>query len=484
MIQLSPQITAAPIAVTAESPDAEINRQNAIRERDKDDSNSFSKLLEGILRKIKTASRTEGSAEADSQEAITQEKASHLSKLKAQKSEDETNENEGLAALLMHKEGMVQRDYLPRKAEFSPDEGFIIAENILLEAGEALDNGKSVGLSDKSTDFLKKGDAEMLDQADSLIKNGNNPQIDAKMLATLQSESQENGDLEQNSFIETFNQAELQSEGTQKNGLVDILNAEAEKAPVVEAHRFNGNAQNALVDADKAENAENPRNEKGKDKRKERIDALENGDNRIQVSQENSRDGANQSADGDFSNQKIDADIVVELRDGRSQGSERGLARETGNAANFQDMLSRELHNGLNTEIVRHASLVLKENGEGLIRLSLRPEHLGDIKIRLEMSDNKVTGRIVFESDEAMKAFEKEIASLEQSFMDSGFDGANLEMALSSDHGNNEAGQQWRGDEAKPFFSERFVASSYETSIDYDVFSETTRGTALVDVLA
>jgi flagellar hook-length control protein FliK len=145
-----------------------------------------------------------------------------------------------------------------------------------------------------------------------------------------------------------------------------------------------------------------------------------------------------------------------------------------------------ELRDGLNTEIVRHAAIVLRQNGEGLIRLTLHPESLGNIKIKLEMADNKVAGRIVFESDEAMKAFEKEIASLEQSFKDSGFDGASLEMALSSDHHNDGNGQQWKGEEARPFFSERFVTSSYESAIDIDGMLESARGMngALVDVLA
>jgi flagellar hook-length control protein FliK len=145
-----------------------------------------------------------------------------------------------------------------------------------------------------------------------------------------------------------------------------------------------------------------------------------------------------------------------------------------------------ELRDGLNTEIVRHANIVLRQNGEGLIRLTLHPESLGNIKIKLEMADNKVAGRIVFESDEAMKAFEKEIASLEQSFKDSGFDGASLEMALSSDHHNDGNGQQWKGEEARPFFSERFVTSSYESAIDIDGMPESARGmnVALVDVMA
>lgn len=135
----------------------------------------------------------------------------------------------------------------------------------------------------------------------------------------------------------------------------------------------------------------------------------------------------------------------------------------------FGDILARELHQNLNNDIVRHASVVLKDGGEGTIRLNLKPESLGNVKIRLEMADNKITGHIIVESDEALRAFEREVASLEQAFKDSGFEGADLEMSLASGNGDG-AGQQRNNGEASPFFSERFAselaANRYDASIE------------------
>jgi flagellar hook-length control protein FliK len=113
--------------------------------------------------------------------------------------------------------------------------------------------------------------------------------------------------------------------------------------------------------------------------------------------------------------------------------------------------------------------VVLKDGGEGTIRLSLKPESLGNVKIRLEMADNKITGHIIVESDEALRAFEREVSSLEQAFKESGFEGADLEMSLAS--GNGSGAEQQRNDgEASPFFSERFAAeraaSQYDVSIE------------------
>jgi hypothetical protein len=156
-------------------------------------------------------------------------------------------------------------------------------------------------------------------------------------------------------------------------------------------------------------------------------------------------------------------DITVELhsaarrQDAPSQ-AETGWETRSGRA--FEDLLARELHQNLNSDIVRHASVLLKDGGEGTIRLSLKPESLGNVKIRLEMAENKITGHIVVESEEALRAFEREIHSLEQTFKDSGFQGANLEMSLAAD--GRGADQQWKGEEAGLFLSGQLAASRYE----------------------
>jgi flagellar hook-length control protein FliK len=91
---------------------------------------------------------------------------------------------------------------------------------------------------------------------------------------------------------------------------------------------------------------------------------------------------------------------------------------------------------------------------------------LGNVKIQLEMTENKITGHIIVETNEALRAFEREIHSLEQAFRDSGFAGADLDTALASGNEGSGADQQWRGGETEPFFSERFAASSYDAVSD------------------
>ena len=130
----------------------------------------------------------------------------------------------------------------------------------------------------------------------------------------------------------------------------------------------------------------------------------------------------------------------------------------------FENLLARELHQNFNNDIVRHASVMLRDGNEGTIRLALKPENLGSVKIHLKMAENKITGRIVVESAEALRAFERELDSLEQAFRNSGFDGANLEMSLATD--GRGADRQWQEMEASQFLPGQYAASHYDAAVE------------------
>jgi flagellar hook-length control protein FliK len=155
-------------------------------------------------------------------------------------------------------------------------------------------------------------------------------------------------------------------------------------------------------------------------------------------------------------------ELRLELPQGRGPSPERGAAESAGN---FENLLAGELRGTLGEDIIRQAALILRDGGSGLIRLALKPESLGTVKIRLEMAENKVSGRIIVESDEVLRAFEREIQTLEQAFRDSGFDGASIEMAISS--GNGGEGRERHGqEEGRPFFAGRERVR--QAAADYD----------------
>jgi len=128
----------------------------------------------------------------------------------------------------------------------------------------------------------------------------------------------------------------------------------------------------------------------------------------------------------------------------------------------LENMLARELHN-FNGDIVRHASMALRDGGAGTIKIALHPETLGNVKIHLELTDNKITGRIVVDSQEALNAFRKEIAALEQAFKESGFTDASLNLSLSAEEGG--ADKQELDESA---FNQRLAASNYEDSYEME----------------
>jgi hypothetical protein len=103
------------------------------------------------------------------------------------------------------------------------------------------------------------------------------------------------------------------------------------------------------------------------------------------------------------------------------------------------------------------------------------------------MAENNITGHIVVESEEALRAFEREIHSLEQAFKESGFQSANLEMSLAPDGGG--ADQNRHGADASPFLA-GLSASQYDAALDLvemplqtlvDVYQ---RGAAAINMLA
>jgi len=157
-------------------------------------------------------------------------------------------------------------------------------------------------------------------------------------------------------------------------------------------------------------------------------------------------------------------EITLELKLPHQAQSTAQTAWETkaGTAA-IENMLARELHQNFNGDIVRHASMALHDGGEGVIKLALKPDSLGNVKIHLKMSDNKVIGHIVVESEEALNAFKKEITSLEQAFRESGFTNAQLNLSLTADQRN----ENWQEQKA-PSFLPGIAAARYDESYSGD----------------
>ena len=105
---------------------------------------------------------------------------------------------------------------------------------------------------------------------------------------------------------------------------------------------------------------------------------------------------------------------------------------------------SRMFHERMQPEIVRQSTVVLKGSGRGEIRMTLRPENLGNLRMRLALDQNRVTGRIIVESSAVKMLLDQNLESLSRSFRESGFDAANFEVTVSGGDQNHHSKNQQR----------------------------------------
>ena len=143
-------------------------------------------------------------------------------------------------------------------------------------------------------------------------------------------------------------------------------------------------------------------------------------------------------------------DMVIDFS-GKAQNASQGgelQNTQTGNEAQktnqtFSAMLTQEIRDAA-ADFVQAGKIVLRDNSAGEIRLHLRPENLGAVKINLELSEGKrVTGTVTVASKEAYDAFEKNLDNLAKEFKENGFEFAEFNL-------------DWSGFSGQEGFAENF----------------------------
>lgn len=112
---------------------------------------------------------------------------------------------------------------------------------------------------------------------------------------------------------------------------------------------------------------------------------------------------------------------AVKINDGSS--SAKGFP-------SFQNQLLESLRESGNTDIVKNAKLILKDNNSGEIKLLMKPEHLGYVRIKLTVEDNNIAGKIIVDNINVKELFEGNIDNLIKSFKDSGYSSAMLDVSV------------------------------------------------------
>lgn len=177
---------------------------------------------------------------------------------------------------------------------------------------------------------------------------------------------------------------------------------------------------------------------------------------------------------------ELSLDTRLTATDRSAGGSERAAPGSP--ASDFRALLAERLQEAWNGEIVQSARIVLRDGDSGTIRLRLKPESLGTVKIELNLADNNISGRIIVESDEAKSAFERNMSELADAFRRGGFESARLQVSVGSDSGSG--GKTDGGTGEGPFYSERLRAAVDSGAVPSIAQTAYVRQGSAIDMLA
>jgi hypothetical protein len=97
--------------------------------------------------------------------------------------------------------------------------------------------------------------------------------------------------------------------------------------------------------------------------------------------------------------------------------------------------LPRSLQERLVPQIVQHAGIILRDGGEGEIRLVLRPENLGSVRIRLQLGERSLEGRIVVDNRDVKELLDANLEQLKSALRQEGYASANIDVTVSGGRG-------------------------------------------------
>jgi len=113
------------------------------------------------------------------------------------------------------------------------------------------------------------------------------------------------------------------------------------------------------------------------------------------------------------------------------------------------------------SELVRATSLVLKDGG-GEIRLVLKPESLGSVRIRMNVVDNAIEGRIIVDSSAVKHVFDGSVDALRRALTAEGFQTGSLQVSVGGQNADTDERQQR---EQAPAAVRRITAQGFERNI-------------------
>ncbi|MBN1410626.1 MAG: flagellar hook-length control protein FliK [Spirochaetales bacterium] len=134
---------------------------------------------------------------------------------------------------------------------------------------------------------------------------------------------------------------------------------------------------------------------------------------------------------------------------------QNGIFMETkeGIKTNLKDNITRSsdfesrLREALRNETLKQTQIILKDGGKGEIRLVLKPDNLGNVRIRINLENNHLAGKIFVENNSVKDVFNSLLGDLSTALKDKGFDSVALQVSV-----GNQQQEQQNGEESDSFF--------------------------------
>jgi len=418
---------------------------------------SFSSMLE----QAQEASSTEGN---QTQNLEKTQATKDLENVKESKTDEKTSMEE----INSQKKDSLTTNQIDEKV-FSASQ----LENLQNQIVSNVISDNKIPISEKNTiskDIISKIDSfvENLDLTKvSNVKDLNvkNPKIDSKII--------EKGDL--------FSIIEDLKNGTKENDEKDILNDAFPFLNFENQIAENKSTENQIVlENDLIAEIQNPEQNNGKisviDMRTEQVaEQIANPEDSAVTKEGAKKSDFVKTVEYDSNG---NATISLSLKGG-NQAIDNGVV-QTSNQ-DFSSMLSREIASSAN-DLVKTGSIILKDNNAGTINLILNPEELGSVKIKLEISDNQITGKILVASKEAYDAFNQNLNLLKNAFIDSGFSAGGFDLAFTGSNQQGDFGQNGNQNSSSDS-GVNYKAGVYEQAVA-EVVPESTTSTSTVNLVA
>ncbi len=181
------------------------------------------------------------------------------------------------------------------------------------------------------------------------------------------------------------------------------------------------------------------------------------GDRQFTMSKSDSGETPGESRESSSDN--ISSKEVLMLRPGdNSQGTRADTPVKSLTAE--QNTVFERLKAEGNSEIVKQTKIILKDESSGELKMLLKPEKLGYVRIRINLNDNNIVGRIIVDNNSIKEIFESNMENLIRNFRESGFNGASLEVSVG---GGKNQGRQMESNER--FFSEKIIEDVQQHNI-------------------